>query len=378
MVFLVNGARVIFAPLLGEFIADFGIGEGTAGFIATLVWLGSAAPRLPAGWLLTRVPRHYVVLATGTALSATAAFTALSHSVLLLMVGALGMGLSSGFYFVAANPLLSELYPSRVGWAMGVHGTAGQIAAVVAAPFVTAIIFLFADWRVVFTSIAVLTAVVTILLYVVAQQTSLPTAGAADTDLLRGLRAEWRRILLGITLIGAAGFVWQGLFNFYELYMMTKGLEAATAKNMLTVIFATGVPAFFISGYLADRLPRIPYILTLITIFAGCVVVLTLITQFWILCVLTAAIGFVIHSLFPAIDTFVLDGVADASRSSAYAGYSGGMMLVQASGSSVVGGLLEYGLGYEIIFSALAVSLLVVVGIVTGRRSLCGPVQTPN
>ncbi|ERG99581.1 MAG: hypothetical protein J07HQX50_00728, partial [Haloquadratum sp. J07HQX50] len=37
MVFLVNGARVIFAPLLGEFIADFGIGEGTAGFIATLV-----------------------------------------------------------------------------------------------------------------------------------------------------------------------------------------------------------------------------------------------------------------------------------------------------------------------------------------------------
>ena len=340
MVFLVNGARVIFAPLLGEFIADFGIGEGTAGFIATLVWLGSAAPRLPAGWLLTRVPRHYVVLATGTALSATAAFTALSHSVLLLMIGALGMGLSSGFYFVAANPLLSELYPSRVGWAMGVHGTAGQIAAVVAAPFVTAIIFLLADWRVVFSSIAVLTAVVTILLYVVAQQTSLPTAGAADTDLLRGLRAEWRRILLGITLIGAAGFVWQGLFNFYELYMMTKGLEAATAKNMLTVIFATGVPAFFISGYLADRLPRIPYILTLITIFA--------------------------------------DGVADASRSSAYAGYSGGMMLVQASGSSVVGGLLEYGLGYEIIFSALAVSLLVVVGIVTGRRSLRGPVQTPN
>ncbi|MFC6771948.1 MFS transporter, partial [Halorubrum pallidum] len=65
LVFLVNFARVVFAPLVGEFIGEFGIGEGTAGLIVTLAWLGSAAPRIPAGWALTRFSRQFVVLASG-------------------------------------------------------------------------------------------------------------------------------------------------------------------------------------------------------------------------------------------------------------------------------------------------------------------------
>ena len=69
MVFLVNFARVVFAPLVGEFIDAFGIREGTAGLVVTLVWLGSASPRVPTGWILTRVPRLPVVLAAGTMLT---------------------------------------------------------------------------------------------------------------------------------------------------------------------------------------------------------------------------------------------------------------------------------------------------------------------
>ena len=65
LVFLVNLARIVFAPLLNVFITEFGITEGTAGLIATLAWIGSASLRLPAGWLLTRVPRHWVVLVSG-------------------------------------------------------------------------------------------------------------------------------------------------------------------------------------------------------------------------------------------------------------------------------------------------------------------------
>jgi len=49
IVFLVNFARVVFAPLIGEFISEFAIGEGTAGLIVTLAWVGSAAPRPRAG-----------------------------------------------------------------------------------------------------------------------------------------------------------------------------------------------------------------------------------------------------------------------------------------------------------------------------------------
>ena len=365
MVLLVNLARVIFAPLLREFIAVFGIGEGTAGLIATLAWLGSAALRLPTGWVLTRVPRHHVVLATGVILTGAAAFVAGATSVVMVGVGALLMGLSSGAYFVAANPLVSELYPDRVGWAMGVHGTSSQVAAVGAAPFVAAILAVFADWRVVFVCISIVAATATLALFVAARATDLPDAGADDTDLLGAARSEWRIALVGIAVVGTTGFVWQGLFNFYELYLETKGLGAATARNLLTVVFAAGVPAFFVSGRLAHRVPRVPYLLTIVGSFAGCLLLLTLADGLAAVVALTVAIGYVIHSLFPAIDTYLLDALPDDSRASTYAWYSAGMMAVQATGASAVGTLRETGLAYDAIFTRLAAGLFVVVAGVT-------------
>jgi predicted MFS family arabinose efflux permease len=361
MVLLVNLARVIFAPLLREFIAVFGIGEGTAGLIATLAWLGSALLRLPTGWVLTRVPRHHVILATGGILTSAAAFIASATSVAMVGGGAFLMGLASGAYFVAANPLISELYPGRVGWAMGVHGMSSQIAAVGAAPFVAAILTLFADWRVVFVCISIVAATATIALFLAARTTDLPDAGADDTELLGAARSEWRIAAVGIAIVGTTGFVWQGLFNFYELYMGTKGLGPATARNLLTIIFAAGVPAFFISGRLADRLPRVPYLLGIVGSFAGCLLLLTLVRDTAVVVVLTAVIGYVVHSLFPAIDTYLLDALPDNSRASAYAWYSAGMMAVQATGSSAVGALRETGLAYDAIFGQLGAGLFVVV-----------------
>ena len=370
MFFLVNLARVVFAPLLQEFIAVFQIGEGTAGLIATLAWLGSALPRIPTGWVLTRVPRHRVILVTGAVLTTAAAFTASANSVLFVGVGALLMGLSSGVYLVAANPLVSELYPERVGWALGVHGMMSQLAAVAAAPLVTLILTFFFDWQLVFVCVAAAAALVTVALYFAARSADLPDAGTDDRDLLGAIRSEWRVVLLGVVVVGATGFVWQGLFNFYELYMETKGLADATAKNLLTVIFAAGVPAFFISGRLTDRLPRVPYILVIIGSFTVSVLVLTVTTGLVPILVLTAVIGYVIHSLFPAIDTYLLDTLPDETRASAYAWYSGGMMVVQATGSSVVGTLREVGLAYDVIFTQFALGLaVVVVGLVVFQQA---------
>ncbi|MFD1597607.1 MFS transporter [Halobellus rarus] len=361
MIFLVNLGRVVFAPLLQEFIAVFQIGEGTAGLIATLAWLGSALLRVPTGWLLTRVPRHRVILGTGVILTGAAAFIASATSVSMVAVGALCMGLASGSYFVAANPLVSELYPERVGWALGVHGMTSQLAAVAAAPLVTLVLTLFVDWRIVFVCIAAVAALVTITLFFTARSTELPEAGSEDRDLIGAIRAEWRVVLLSVVVVGATGFVWQGLFNFYELYMGTKGLSATASKNLLTVIFAAGVPAFFVSGRLADTLPRVPYILTIIGSFTVCVLALTVTSGLVPLIVLTALIGYVLHSLFPAIDTYLLDTLPDGTRASAYAWYSGGMMVLQASGSSAVGALREAGLAYDLIFTQLALGLAVVV-----------------
>ncbi|SDM10495.1 Predicted arabinose efflux permease, MFS family [Halogranum gelatinilyticum] len=371
LVFLVNLARVVFAPLLNELLSVFPtMGEATAGLIATLVWVGSASLRIPTGWLLTRVARHRVVLGTGTILTVAAAFTASATSVPMLGVGALLMGLSSGAYFVAANPLVSELFPERVGRAIGIHGMASQLAAVIAAPLVTLVVLSQYGWRLAFWAICVAAALVTVALYLAARSTDLPDAGGNDRDLVGAARKQWRVILLGIVVLGFTGFVWQGLFNFYELYMLQKDLPPATAKNLLTVVFAAGVPAFFFSGRLADRFPHVPYLLGIVAVFVGCLFILTRVEAVLPVVAVTAVLGYVIHSLFPALDTYLLDTFPDDSRASAYAVYSGGMMVVQATGSVAVGTLREAGFAYDLIFTCFAAALAVlVVGLVGFQRA---------
>lgn len=360
-VFLVNMSRVVFAPLLSEFIAVFDITAGTAGTLATAVWMGSALLRVPTGWLLTRVPRHHVVVGTGVLLAVASAFAAAADSVEVLMAGAVGMGLASGGYFVAANPLISELFPERVGRAMGVHGTAAQLAAAAAAPVVTVALAVefrpVAGWRRVFVAISVAAVAVTVLLVLATRGADFPEAGAADRHLLRAARREWRTVLTGVVLLGLTGFVWQVVFNFYELYVTEKGVSESVAPNLLTVVFAAGVPAFFVSGRLADRFRHVPYMLAILAAFVGCVTALVSVSGLVPLVVVSAALGYVIHSLFPAMDTYLLDTLPDESRASAYASYSGTMMVVQATGPLVVGRLRDAGYAFDAVFAACAVGL---------------------
>ncbi|WP_306060544.1 MFS transporter [Natronococcus wangiae] len=366
-VFLVNLARIVFAPLLDVFIAEFGIGEATAGLIVTLAWVGSASPRLPTGWLLTRVPRHHVVISSGIILAVSSGIAATATTIQHLMAGAFLMGIASGVYFVSANPLLSELYPERVGRIIGIHGAASQIAAVIAAPFV--VLALFVDWRLSLWVIAVGAAAITAYTWYAASTTDLPTAGRADRDFVAGALSEWRLIVTSLAIVGAASFVWQGLFNFYELYMQWKGLSDWMAGAMLTIVFAAGVPAFYFGGDLADRFPHVPYLLGIVGAFSASVLLLTIAESLLALAVLTTIVGFVIHALFPAIDTYLLDTLPDSTRGSAYAVFSSSWMLMQAVGSSAVGLFLERGHTYDSVFgsSALLLGATIIVLVVLER-----------
>jgi DHA1 family inner membrane transport protein len=151
------------------------------------------------------------------------------------------------------------------------------------------------------------------------------------------------------------------LFNFYELYMIDKGLPRATARNLLTVIFAAGVPAFLVSGDLADRLPHVPYLLGIVTAFGGGVVLVVVAEGVAAVVAASVVVGFAIHMLFPASDTYLLASLPDESRASAYAMYSAGMMSTQAAGSWVVGEAVEAGATYDAVFLSLAGGLAALV-----------------
>ncbi len=364
MAFLINLVRVVYAPLVEPLQAAFSVGPGTVGLLVTLVWTGSALPRIPIGYLLTIVPRHRVVLLAGVTLTGSSLLATFADSIVTLAIGTFLIGTATSGYFVAANPLISELYSGQVGRMLGIHGTATQLAAVVAAPLVT--LSLVVSWRVVFALIGLGALVSTAVLYRIANRTEFPAASGVDRNFVGAIRGEWRLIALGVAVFGATSFVWQGVFNFYPSYMeAARGFAPGTARNLLTVAFAAGVPAFWVSGTLVDRLPVLPYLLAVIGTFVAGVLLLTVTEGLPGIVVLSALIGYAIHSMFPAADTFLLASFPDEHRGGAYATFSGGMMFGQALGSWFVGELVEHGVAYDVVFRGLALALAAVIAVIT-------------
>jgi predicted MFS family arabinose efflux permease len=234
----------------------------------------------------------------------------------------------------------------------------------VAAPLFVGAVLLTASWRGVFGIMAVVAAAVTAVFYWTARRTEMPDAGTADRDLFAAARRQWPIILSGIAILGATGFVWNGLFNFYIKYVTaTKGIAPGTANTLLTVVFAAGVPAFWVTGRLADRLPHVPLMLSILGGFVVCLFALTAAQGLLVIAVVTAILGYVVHSLFPALDTYLLDSLPDENRASAYSVYSGAMMIVQAMGSVAVGSLVDAGFAYDAVFRTFGGGLVAVLGV---------------
>jgi len=356
---LVNVGRVGFAPLVDFFIRS-GVSPATAGLAATAVWLGSALTRLPTGYLLTVIRRHRALLGMGLSLAGAAAFTALSPGIWFTVAGALLVGLATGVFFIAANPLVSELYPERVGIAVGVRGMFAQVGAVVA-PFVITTAIALGSWRLAFVALAVLALLATVAFGLAAARADLPNAGAEDRDLPGAIAAQWRLIAVGVTFVGLTGFVWQGVFNFYVTYLgAAKGISAGTANSLLTLTFAAGVPSFLLAGRFADRLPYLPLFLSILAGFVLSLLAFTVVESLLAVAAVSVAMSLVVHGLFPVADAYLLDTLPDEHRASAYSGYSASIMLLQAPGSVAVGVLVQSGLAYTGLFRGYAALIAVV------------------
>lgn len=358
MSFLVNYGRVAFAPLVDYFIQT-GTAPAVAGLAATAVWFGSAVPRLPTGWLLTYVRRHQVLIGVGLWLTGAAVATALAPDIWVIILGAFAIGLGTGAFFIAANPLVSELYPADVGIALGLRGFFSQLAAV-SAPFLVAVALWAGSWRIGFIAMAVFALLITASLVRAVRKADTGDMGAADRDLLGGIRAEWRLIATGVACVGLAGFVWQGVFNFYITYLgAEKALSTGTASLLLTVMFAAGLPSFIVGGRLADRFSPLWVMLAIVAGFCVGLATLTAVDGLLGLVLVSIGLGTIIHGLFPVADAYMLASLPDHRRASAYAGYSATMMLMHAPGSVVVGVLAQTGFGYGAIFLGFSVLLAI-------------------
>ncbi|MDR9444762.1 MAG: MFS transporter [Haloquadratum sp.] len=375
MVFMMNFGRTIFAPFVEEFQVVFGVGPAALGVVTSLVWFGAAAGRIPVAYGLTRISRHRMLGVMGGVGVGGAMLTAMATTVGQLQLGALALGLGAGGYFVIAVPLLGAIFPDAVGRSIGVHGMAAQVAAVVVGP--VAIVAIATDgWRVVFWAIAVTLALVTVVS--VSLLRARADTGASTTHReFTAVIAHWRPVAVALVITATAGFLWIGYFNFFVSYLLTaKGVGITQGGWLLTVMFAAGVPAFYIAGRVVDRLPPLPFIYLMLSCFAVGIIALTAVQRLWAVVAVTILIGFSIHTLFPSIDTWLIRQLDPAVRESAYASFTGLSLLIESAGPGTVGWLVAQGVGYDVVFRTFAVIVLVMVAVMTILTRSAGRAQS--
>jgi len=371
MVFLLNLGRTVFAPFVEEFQTVFGVGPAALGVVTSLVWFGAAAGRIPVAYGLTKIARDRMLGVMGAIGVFGAVLTATAMTIGQLQLGALAIGLGTGGYFVIAVPLLGVIFPDAVGRAIGIHGMAAQLAAVFVGPI--AIVAIAADsWRLVFwalaCTLAVATAVSVILLRRVANTGPLTTHREFTAVL-----DHWRPVTIALVITATAGILWIGYFNFFVSYLLTaKEIGITRGGWLLTVMFAAGVPAFYIAGRVVDRLPALPFIYVMLGIFAVGIVLMTTAQKLPMILVVTVVIGFSIHTLFPAIDTWLIRQLDPTVRESAYASFTSASLLIESSGPTIVGLLLTYGIGYDAIFRFGAVLVLFMLLVMAGLTASMG------
>lgn len=294
------GTRMVYPVLLPYFRASFGFSLTAAGLLVTVLWLGSAVGQLPGGVLADRYNER-LVMVVGAVVGAVAVLfvvTATTPVVLFAATGVLGLGQS--LYPIARITILSDIYPNRLGRALGVTMATGDLGQAVLPP-VVATVAVALGWQAGLSFVVPLLVVVAVAIWVTlpAQAPSASAVDALSRQSLRNVLAQLRRptMLFVAVILFLYILAWQSFTGFYPTYLVeVKGLSPSSSGLLFSGFFAFGVVVKPLVGGAYDRIGmRRALVLVLVGPVVG-LGLLPVVEGFWPLVAVTALVSTMLGS----------------------------------------------------------------------------------
>jgi len=372
---LLLGARMIYPVLLPYFREAFDLSLTIAGLLVTILWFGSAVGQFPGGILADRYSERVVmaisVIIVGLAL--TLVVTAPTAGVLFAATGLVGLGQS--LYPIARITLLSQLYPDRIGSALGVTMATGDLGQTLLPP-IAGVLAVSIAWQAGLSFLIPLLLIVGIGIWVI-----LPTQEQENTEerILSGKRirlllSDLRESnLLFVSIILTLFFLsWQAFTGFFPTYLVeAKGFSSSTAGLLFAVFFAFGVLVKPLAGASYDR---IGIRNALVMVLAGPVVglgVLPFIEGFWPLAGATIIVSTMLGS-GSITQSFLADAFSSEIRGTGLGVIRTMTATIGATGPVIFGGIADRGYfneGYLILSGVLIVVILLTLRLPQSSRS---------
>jgi ACS family hexuronate transporter-like MFS transporter len=262
---LLLGTRMIYPVLLPYLRESFGLSLSVAGLLVTILWLGSAIGQLPGGILADRYSERSV-MTVGAAVVAVAVLVVVAAPTAVALFAATALvGLGQSLYPVARITLLADIYPDRIGSALGVTMATGDLGQTLLPPIAGTLAAAIA-WEAGLVFVSPLLLVGTLALWLLLPRETDTGSGedreeTAASDALSGeasgrVLAELRQP--NVVFISFIFFlyilVWQAFTGLYPTYLVEqKGLSSARASLLFSLFFAAGVVVKPVAGAAYDR-----------------------------------------------------------------------------------------------------------------------------
>jgi len=361
---LLLGTRMIYPVLLPTLRETFDLSLAVAGLLVTILWLGSALGQLPSGMLADRFSERSV-MAVGTlvaALGVSLVVAAPTAAVLFAATALVGLGQS--LYPIARITILTDMYPDRIGSALGVTMATGDLGQTVFPPLAGAVAAAIA-WQVGLGMMVPGLVVASVVLVVVlpsqtgSGETDEGSSGATVRELIRDLREG--DILFFAFILFLYILVWQSFTGFYPTYLAEqKPLSETTAGLLFSLFFAVGVVVKPVAGAAYDRVgPR----RSLVAVLSGPVVglgLLPVVDSLAGIVVLTALVSTMLGS-GAITQSFLSEAFSDEARGTGLGVVRTTAATLGAAGPVLFGVIADRGFFDEGYFLLAGLMLVIVV-----------------
>lgn len=252
------GVRMALPVLLPYIQSEFHLSLSVAGLLVTTLWFFTAVGQLPAGILTDRYNEGLLMSTSLVLVGLALAWITLTASPLALFVAVGLWGLGHSLFPIARITMLAEVYPDRLGSALGVTMAIQDLGQTVVPP-IAGVLALVLVWQLGlgFVLPMLVLGAVGIWLAVPKSTRNGGSGGGFTAETARAIITEIRRptMVFMTFILFLFIFLWQAFTAFYPTYLVVeKGVSATVASVLFGLFFAAGAVVKPLSGMAYDRI----------------------------------------------------------------------------------------------------------------------------
>ena len=314
----------VLLPLIGK---ELGLSYTQIGFLMSAQHLAGALSNLPGGMIVDAVGKKGYLMAVSLFwVGFPYALMSLSHSMWMLVVCVMLVGIGNNLWHPAAIPTLAHRYPQRKGLVLSFHGMGGNCGEALA-PLAAGTLLAWFSWReVVVINVVPGLVMATLILVLLGALTSTPSKREdfnAKDDVQPGSSSTWsmrqylrdlasllrdRALMLICVSAGFRTMTQTGLLVFLPVYLAyEQGYSPIAVGVCMTVLQVAGLIAGPIAGHLSDKVGRQKVVISSMLLSGVTIIGMVFAGQSMMFIVFVALVGFFMYAMRPVMQAWAVE-----------------------------------------------------------------------